>query len=60
MNKNANLEKVFKQLFLQEGSSYVKYKYKIISKLISIEVIWELFHPTTSIKDELQTLFIIL
>ena len=35
-----NFEKVCKQLFLiKEDLSHIKYKYKIITKLISIEVL---------------------
>ena len=48
-----NPEKVYKQLFSkEEDSGHVECKYRIISRLISIEVLWEFFHPNTPIKDE--------
>ena len=49
-----NPEKVCKRLFLkEEDSGYVEYRYRIIGKLISIEVLWKSFHPNTPIKGEL-------
>ena len=41
--------------FLREwrNANYVKNKYRIIDRLISIDVLWESFHPNTSIKDKL-------
>ena len=35
-------------------------RYRIIGRLISIEVLWESSHPNTPIKGELQTSFIII
>ena len=32
---------------------HVKYRCRIIGKLISIEALWKSFHPNTVIKDEL-------
>lgn len=48
--------KKFANNFFQEVEKFrlcVKYKYKIIGKLTSIKVLWELFHPNTPIKNEL-------
>ena len=41
--------------FLKEwrNTGHVKYKCRIIDRLISIEVLWESFHPNTPIKGEL-------
>lgn len=40
MNINANIKKVYKQLFSKEkNSSHVKYKYKIIGRLIFIKIL---------------------
>ena len=48
-----NLERVCKRLFLEkENSGHVKCRYRIIGRLIFIEVLWEFFHPNTPIKDE--------
>ena len=50
-----------KQLFSGEkNSGHIKCRYKIIDKLISIKVLWKSFHPNTSIKNKLQTSYIIL
>ena len=35
------------------NSSYVKYKYTIIGRLISIKVLWKLSHPNILIKGKL-------
>ena len=49
-----NLEKMCKQLFLEkEDSGHLKYRYRIIGRLISIKVLWEFFHPNTPSKGEL-------
>ena len=49
-----NPEIVCKQLFSNKKDlSYVKYKYKITSRLISIKVVWELSYLNILIKDEL-------
>ena len=49
-----NPNKVCKRLFSEEqDSSHVQYKYRIIGRLISIEVLWESFYPNTPIKGEL-------
>ena len=54
MNKSANPEKVCKQLFSEdEDSGHMEYRYKIIGRLISIEVLWKSFHPNTPIKGKL-------
>ena len=54
MNKSANLEKICKQLFSEEeDSGHMECRYKIIGRLIFIEVLWESFHPNTLIKSEL-------
>ena len=56
-----NPKKVCKQLFSKEKDlDYLKCIYKIISKLISIEVLWKLSYLNTLIKYGLKTLFIIL
>ena len=34
---------------IEEFRSYVKYRYRVIGRLISIEVLWESFHPNTPI-----------
>ena len=61
MNKSANPKKVCKQLFSeQEDSDQVKYKCKIISRLIFIKVLWESFHLNILIKVKLWTSFIII
>ena len=48
--------------FLEEwrNTGQVKYKCKIIDRLISIKVLWKSFHPNIPIKSKLQTAFIIL
>ena len=52
--KVRNPEKVCKRLFSEEeDSGHVKCRYRIIGKLISIEVLWESFHPNTPFKGEL-------
>lgn len=52
--KVRNLRKVYKWFFLEEKDlDHVKYKYRIISKLVFIEVLWESSHSHTLIKDEL-------
>ena len=38
---------------MEECRSHVKCRYKIIGKLIFIEVLWKSFHFNTLIKDEL-------
>ena len=54
MDKSANPEKVCKQLFSEEeDSSHVKCRYRIIGRLISIEVLWKSFHPNTPFEGEL-------
>lgn len=52
MNKNANLEKVCKQLFQKEDSSHIEYKCMIIGRMISIKVLYKSSYPNTLIKDE--------
>ena len=48
-----NPEKIYKQLFLEkEDLGHMKYIYKIIDKLIFIEVLWKSSHPNTIIKGE--------
>ena len=48
-----NSEKMCKQLFSEEDNSDpVKYRCKIIDKLISIKVPWESSYPNTSIKGK--------
>ena len=48
-----NPKKVYKQLFTEEKNSiYMKCRYKIIGKLISIEVLWELSYLNILIKSE--------
>ena len=37
---------------VEEFKSYVKYRYMVIGRLISIEVLWESFHSNTLIKGE--------
>ena len=50
MDESANSEKVCKQLFLEEeDSSHVKYRCRIIGKLISIKVLWELSYSNIPI-----------
>ena len=52
--KVRNPEKVCKQLFSEEeDSGHIKCRYRVISRLISIKVSWESFHPNTPIKGEL-------
>ena len=52
--KVRNPEKVWKRLFLEEeDSGHVECKYRIIDRLISIEVLWKFFHPNTPIKGKL-------
>ena len=52
--KVRNPEKVCKRLFSEEeDSGHVKYRYKIIGRLISIKVLWKFFPPNTLIKGEL-------
>ena len=54
MDKSANPEKMCKRLFSEEeDSSHVKSRCRIISRLISIKVLWEFFYPNTSIKGKL-------
>ena len=54
MTKVRNPEKVCKQLFSEvKDLGHVKCKCWIISRLISIEVLWESFHLNTPIKSEL-------
>ena len=49
-----NPEKVCKQLFSEEeDSGHVECRYRIIGRLISIEVLWESFHPNTPITGAL-------
>ena len=56
-----NFEKVCKWLFSKkEDLSYMKYRYRIIGKLIFIKVLWKLFHPNTPIKSKLWTSLIII
>ena len=38
---------------VERNLGHVKYRHRIIGKLISIEVLWESFHPNTLIKNEL-------
>ena len=38
------------------NTNHVKCRYRITGKLLFIEVLWELFHPNTPIKDELSRL----
>ena len=53
MDKSTNPEKMCKQLFSKkEDFSHVKYKYRIIGRLISIKVLWKFFYPNTPIKGE--------
>ena len=44
--------------FLREcrNAGHVKYRCRIIGKLISIKVLWKLFYPKNPIKDELSKL----
>ena len=52
--KVRNPKKVCKQLFSEEeDSGHEKYRYGIIGRLISIEVLWESFYPNIPITDEL-------
>ena len=45
---------VCKQLFSEEkDSGHVEYRYRIIDRLISIEVLWKSFYLNTPIKSEL-------
>ena len=49
-----NPEKVCKRLFSEEEDlCHVKCRCKIIGRLISIEVLWQLFYPNTLITGEL-------
>ena len=50
-----NPEKVCKQLFSEEEEDlgYIKYRCRIIGRLISIEVLLKSFHLNTPIKGEL-------
>ena len=49
-----NLEKICKRLLLkEENSGHVECKYKIISRLISIEVLWKFFYLNIPIKGKL-------
>ena len=45
---------------MKEFRLYIKCKYMIIGRLISLKVLWESSYPNTPIKNELWTLFIIL
>ena len=45
---------------VEEFGSRVNYRYMVISKLISIEVLWESFYPNIPINGELYTMFILL
>ena len=55
-----NPEQVCKRLFSEEEDlSHVKCRYRIIGRLISIEVLWESSHPNTLIEYGLWILFII-
>ena len=52
--KVRNPEKMYKQFFSEEKDlGHVKYRYRIIGRLISIEVLWKSFHANTPIKGEL-------
>ena len=42
-----------KEIEVEKNSGHVKYRYKIIGRLISIEVLWKSFYPNTPIKGEL-------
>ena len=54
VDNSANPEKMYKWFFLEEeDSGHMKCRYRIIGRLISIEVLWESFHPNTPIKGEL-------
>ena len=44
----------------RRNAGHMKYRCRIIGRLISIEVLQESFHLNTPIKDELQTVFIII
>lgn len=41
------------EIEVKKNSDHVKYRYKIISRLIFIEILWEFFYSNTPIKDEL-------
>ena len=52
--KVRNPKKVCKRLFSEkEDLGHVKCRYRIIDRLISIEVLWELSYPNTPINCEL-------
>ena len=52
--KVQNPEKLCKQIFSEEEDlGQMEYKYRRISRLIFIKVLWELSHPNTPIKDKL-------
>ena len=53
VNKSINLEKLYKQLFLKEDLGHVKCIYRIISRLIFIEVLWESSYLNIPIKNDL-------
>ena len=45
---------------MKESRLYVKFRYMVKGRLISIKVLWESFHPNTLIKGECQTVVIFL
>ena len=52
--KVRNIEKISKQLFSEKrDSDHMKYKYRIIYKLISIKILWKLSYLNILIKDKL-------
>ena len=54
VNKTANPEKMYKQLFSEKKDlGHVKYKCRIIGRLISIKILWKFFHFNTLIKSKL-------
>ena len=54
LTKVRNPEKVCKELFLEkEDSGHVKCRYRVIDRLISIEVLCKSFHLNIVIKVEL-------
>ena len=55
-----NLEKMCKVFLEEKDSNQVKYRCKIISRQISIKVLWQSFYSNIPIKSKLKTTFIIL
>ena len=43
----------FQRMEVERNLGHVKCRYKVIDRLISIEVLWESFYPNTPIKGEL-------